>query len=153
MNEKLLSMAKKAGGMTLQQQILDEMKRRKVTAQAPITAYQFWVKFDDGKPELNKLSDIDLEFDKMVNCRPPLVSRRLHTKNGITQMVYWPTGMTAEQLFKLRQNKKVFDNGDFKVAYSSNGTLLLFGLQYGLIELNHEQVEMLCEFMNTSVNI
>ena len=290
--------------MTLQQQILDEMKRRKVTAQAPMPVCDILVNSDY---DVLFLAEIELELEKMVTCRPPLLSRMQHTKNGITQMVYWPTGMhqiisysdpakkvaatpvrreitpqkqesptimnnidsqpsaefdllsyiwlnpncslsqaergcginvncakgylswyftqgyllktpykntnqisysikaagmTAAQLFELRQNQKslndmasknstpinalpqneldIFnflissnkdvinnakllpkeaetikkpDYGDFKVAYTSNGTLMLIGLQYAAIELNHEQVETLYDFMNTSVNI
>lgn len=301
--------------MSLQHPILDEMKRKKVTAQAPISADLIWSMIPFG---LN-IQSIENELQRMYTCHPRLVNRMQHTKNGMTQMVYWPTGMhqaisysdpakkiaptpvrreitsqkqkedsmmnkldsqspaelsllsyiwlnpncslsqaerecnvnvncakgylswyftqgyllrtaykkinqisysikaagmTASQLFELKQNQKVLDYvinkkpspffsilnndqpapietqpqndldiptfltssnkdvvndaalapiqsetikepdyGDFKVAYSSNGTLMLFGLQYGLIELNHEQLETLYDFMNTSVNI
>ena len=76
--------------MTLLQQILDEMKRRKVTAQAPITAIELWANLDDSS---YLASEIELELEKMVTFRPPSLSRMQHTKNGVTQMVYWPTGM------------------------------------------------------------
>lgn len=41
--------------------------------------------------------------------------------------------------------------GDFKVAYTSSGTLMLFGLQYLPVELNVEQTDLLIEYLDGQV--
>lgn len=59
----------------------------------------------------------------------------------------------AKLLPKEAETIKKPDYGDFKVAYTSNGTLLLFGLQYEAIELDHQKTELLNDFLNEAVNI
>lgn len=41
--------------------------------------------------------------------------------------------------------------GEFKVAYTSSGTLMLFGLQYLPVELNVEQTDLLIEYLDGQV--